>query len=78
MIGDRRYNNKMNASAPATDRDPAVVRSMFGQVARRYDLANHLLSGGLDFWWRRRAAKIVGNGGRGGCSISRRGAVISP
>jgi demethylmenaquinone methyltransferase/2-methoxy-6-polyprenyl-1,4-benzoquinol methylase len=32
---------------------------MFGQVARRYDLANHLLSGGLDFWWRHRAAEIV-------------------
>ena len=32
---------------------------MFGHVARRYDLANHLLSGGLDFWWRHRAAEIV-------------------
>ena len=32
---------------------------MFGQVARRYDLANHVLSGGLDFWWRHRAAEIV-------------------
>ena len=37
----------------------AEVRRLFGAIARRYDLANHLLSGGLDFLWRRRAAKIV-------------------
>src|SRR5262249_49949998 len=38
---------------------PARVRKMFGSIARRYDLANHLLSCGIDFHWRRRAAKIV-------------------
>jgi demethylmenaquinone methyltransferase/2-methoxy-6-polyprenyl-1,4-benzoquinol methylase len=40
-------------------RDPESVRAMFGRIARRYDLANHVLSGGADFLWRRRAAKIV-------------------
>jgi len=38
---------------------PARVRKMFGSIARRYDLANHLLSCGTDFYWRRHAAEIV-------------------
>src|SRR5437762_10633683 len=40
-------------------RNPEAVRAMFGSIARRYDLANHLLSCGCDFIWRRRAAEIV-------------------
>ena len=32
---------------------------MFAAIANRYDLANHLLSCGLDYLWRRRAAKLV-------------------
>jgi demethylmenaquinone methyltransferase / 2-methoxy-6-polyprenyl-1,4-benzoquinol methylase len=38
---------------------PAQVREMFGSIATRYDLANHLLSCGIDFYWRARAAQIV-------------------
>src|SRR6266513_591885 len=47
----------MTKSSIATQ--PARVRKMFGSIARRYDLANHLLSCGIDFYWRRRAAEIV-------------------
>jgi demethylmenaquinone methyltransferase/2-methoxy-6-polyprenyl-1,4-benzoquinol methylase len=32
---------------------------MFGSIAARYDIANHLLSCGIDFSWRERAARIV-------------------
>jgi len=35
------------------------VQAIFSAIARRYDLANHLLSAGLDFWWRRLAGEIV-------------------
>jgi demethylmenaquinone methyltransferase / 2-methoxy-6-polyprenyl-1,4-benzoquinol methylase len=38
---------------------PAHVREMFGSIATRYDLANHVLSCGIDFYWRARAASIV-------------------
>jgi demethylmenaquinone methyltransferase/2-methoxy-6-polyprenyl-1,4-benzoquinol methylase len=38
---------------------PERVRQMFGSIARRYDLANHTLSCGADFYWRSRAAKIL-------------------
>ncbi len=39
--------------------DPVAVNSMFGRIARRYDLANLVLCGGIDTWWRRRLVTAV-------------------
>lgn len=42
--------------------DPVAVNSMFGRIAARYDLANRLLSGGMDVWWRHRLVGAVQRG----------------
>ena len=41
---------------PPESKDPGRVKAMFGGIARRYDLLNHILSLNADVWWRRRAA----------------------
>jgi demethylmenaquinone methyltransferase/2-methoxy-6-polyprenyl-1,4-benzoquinol methylase len=45
---------------------------MFGDIAKRYDLLNHLLSGNIDKRWRRRVAKTVYSGLAPGAQEERR------
>jgi demethylmenaquinone methyltransferase/2-methoxy-6-polyprenyl-1,4-benzoquinol methylase len=44
---------------PTQETKANSVRAMCSGIAERYDFANHFLSFGLDFLWRRRAARIV-------------------
>jgi demethylmenaquinone methyltransferase/2-methoxy-6-polyprenyl-1,4-benzoquinol methylase len=38
---------------------PEAISAMFGRVADRYDLMNHVMGGGLDLYWRRRLVWAV-------------------
>jgi demethylmenaquinone methyltransferase/2-methoxy-6-polyprenyl-1,4-benzoquinol methylase len=39
------------------DKSPERIRRMFGAIAPRYDLINHLLTFGIDLWWRKSTAQ---------------------
>jgi demethylmenaquinone methyltransferase/2-methoxy-6-polyprenyl-1,4-benzoquinol methylase len=60
------YHDQMNscpAAVPATDslldKRELRIRRMFGAIAPRYDLLNHILSLNIDRYWRRRTTRLV-------------------
>jgi len=57
-----RANDSTDYSALRDDlshQSPEAIAAMFGRVAPRYDLMNHVLGGGLDLYWRRRLVRAV-------------------
>ena len=52
-------------SSALVDKREARIRRMFGAIAPRYDLLNHLLSLNIDRRWRRRTTRLVPPAGAG-------------
>ncbi|WP_122262843.1 demethylmenaquinone methyltransferase [Ornithinimicrobium cerasi] len=50
----------MSPSRASLQKKPREVAAMFDDVARRYDLTNAVLTGGIDHLWRRAVTKAVG------------------
>lgn len=53
------------SQTPLLDKSSDRVRGMFGEIASRYDLLNHLLSLGIDRRWRRQTVRRVPPAGDG-------------
>src|SRR5579859_5290441 len=53
----------VTSGLPTSAEKPRYVATMFGRIARRYDLLNTLMTFGLDAGWRRAVASEL-NGGR--------------
>ncbi|MEJ5300534.1 MAG: ubiquinone/menaquinone biosynthesis methyltransferase [Thermodesulforhabdaceae bacterium] len=46
-------------SSVSLDKNPRRIGAMFDRIAPVYDFLNHLLSSGMDLWWRREAVKSL-------------------
>jgi demethylmenaquinone methyltransferase/2-methoxy-6-polyprenyl-1,4-benzoquinol methylase len=54
-------NSDISDRTAAKNYQSQYVASLFNSIANTYDFLNHALSGGIDFYWRRKALKLLGN-----------------
>ncbi|GAB4136013.1 MAG: bifunctional demethylmenaquinone methyltransferase/2-methoxy-6-polyprenyl-1,4-benzoquinol methylase UbiE [Planctomycetaceae bacterium] len=47
------------AKTNSVDKSGARIQRMFGEISPKYDLLNHLLSGGIDYIWRRKTVRTI-------------------
>lgn len=57
--------DRITGAVPGTEVRGELVRDMFSRIAPTYDLANRVLSLGVDKVWRRRALAALGDAARG-------------
>src|SRR5207249_3305808 len=50
---------EMDVSSSLLDKRESRIRQMFGAIAPRYDLLNHLLSFNIDRYWRWRTTRLA-------------------
>jgi demethylmenaquinone methyltransferase / 2-methoxy-6-polyprenyl-1,4-benzoquinol methylase len=55
----RLLSSELTVSTSLLDKREARIRRMFGDIAPRYDLLNHLLSLNVDRYWRWRTTRLV-------------------
>jgi len=58
-LGDELTHDEKGVLMPAQETKGQFVLTLFSGIARRYDFANHCLSFGMDYLWRRKAARIA-------------------
>ena len=56
----------------SSEEKKSYVRTMFSDIAGRYDFLNHFLSFGLDYYWRRKAVSIIKNH----CEVDSRWSIV--
>ena len=54
-------NSEISDTKTEKNYQSQYVASLFNSIANTYDFLNHVLSGGIDFYWRRRALKLLDN-----------------